>query len=287
MESNEIKYSEEIEKVINQKNEACPLYGTEECRMLNQESCSECSFATLRPEKQEAAAKALRRLYEASHPVEVSTLYTAEHCVFCRAEKPEKADGVALFDLKKPDPEGDWTVALGKKKLTLKNADMILPLQVSCCKKCRAAYRTFDYLPTVVGLVIAAAALIVTTLSSVHKAAYAVAPWFPAVLMGAGFVLAIAAAFGLKAILARSLKKRMHVNVEELPVVKQLMDEGFSEVAERKQGISALVFSKERRMHGVFSAEYPEAKPLTDPGSIPHLMGIWAADPGRTEREDR
>lgn len=287
MDPNEIKYSEEIEKVINQKNTSCPLCGTEECRMLNPESCSECAVGSLKAEKQEKTVRALKRLREASHPEELYPLYSSDECLFCRSEKPEKADGVALFDLKKPDPEGDWTLALGKKKLTLKDAEMILPLQVSCCKKCRAKYRAFDYLPTVVGLVIAAAALVVTTMiPSVHKAAYDVAAWLPAALMGAGLVLAVAAAYALKAILAKSLKKRMRTRVEEIPAVKKLMDEGFSEVAEKKNGVSRLVFSKERRTHGICSAEYPEAKPMTDPDSPPFLMGIWAADPGKTGRED-
>ena len=288
MDPNEIKYSDEIEKTINQKNTSCPLYGTEECFMLNPESCSECAVASLKPEKQEKAANALKRLREASHPEELSKLYTSEECLFCKGHAPEKADGVALFDLKKRDPEGDWTIALGKRKLNLKDADMILPLQVSCCKKCRALYRVYDYLPTVTGLVIAAAALIVTTASSVHKAAYAVAPWFPAALMALGFADAVGAAFALKAILAGALKKRMHVNVGDIPEIKKLMDEGWQEVMDNKHGVSAMVFAKERRKHGVCSAEYPEEKPAADPGAEPVLMGIWAADPsecGRVPKE--
>lgn len=284
MDPNEIKYSEEIEKVINQRNTSCPLYGTEECRMLNSENCSECAVAALKPEKQEKALSALRRLKEASHPEELSALYTSEHCLFCKGHAPEKADGVALFDLSKRDPEGDWTVALGKKKLTLKDADMILPLQVSCCKKCRASYRVFDYLPTVIGLVIAAAALILTTAAPVHKAAYAVAPWFPAALIALGLILAIAAAFALKAILAKALKKRMHTQVEEIPMVKKLMDEGWKEVMDKKRGVSALVFAKERRKFGVCSAEYPEDKPMTDPETEPQIMGIWPAEVGDIDR---
>ena len=288
MDPNEVKYSDEIEKVINQKNTSCPLYGTEECRMLNSESCSECAIASLKPEKQAKAASALKRLREASHPEELSKLYTSEECLFCKGHAPEKADGVALFDLKKRDPEGDWTIALGKRKLNLKDADMILPLQVSCCKKCRAKYRAFDYLPTAVGLVIAAAALIVTTASPVHKAAYAVAPWFPAALMALGLVTALVAAFALKAVLAKSLKKQMRASVEEIPMIKKLMDEGWQEVMDKKQGVSAMVFAKERRMYGVCSAEYPEEKPIADPGPEPVVIGIWAADPsecGRVPKE--
>jgi hypothetical protein len=272
---NEVKYSEEIEKVLNAENESCPLLHSEACEYFNPKGCPECPVANLKPEKQAKALAALDRLRAAAPLEKLQPLYAGDKCRFCKGE-PEKADGVALFDLAKPDPEGNWTVALGKRSLTMKGADMMLPLQVSCCKSCRKKYMLYDYLPTAVGLGIAAAGFVVSTLKPVYRAAFEKAAWLPLAMMGGFLALAVAVGLLIKAGLRRSLKSKMHTDVSEIPEIKELMDNGFYEVQEKKSGVSRLVFSKERRENGICS-KMP-AEPIVEPDEIPQVMGIWPAE---------
>lgn len=269
------EYSEEIEKVVNQKNESCRLFGTEECRVLNPESCSECAVGRMKSDKQEEVKSSLRRLIDAAHPDELEPLYTSDKCLFCKGE-PNDADCYALFDLKKRDEGGDHTLAIGKKKLGVKAPDMILPVQVSCCKKCAGRSRTFSFLPALIGLIVFAAGLAVTTSGAVYKSLYALGSYVPALVMVGFIVLAVLVSAIIKLSLASSLAKKMHADVTEIPEIKKLADEGWSEVAPRKAGVSALVFAKERREHGVCSRI--SAVPETDPDADPAICGIWPAE---------
>lgn len=281
------EYSEEIEKVVNRKNEDCRLFGTEECDALNPERCADCSIGAMKADKQEEIKASIRRLIDAAHPEELEPLYTSEECLFCR-EGHNKTDRYALFDLAKRDPEGDWTIGFGSKKIGVKGKDMILPLQVSCCKKCSRRYGLFSYLPSVIGLVIFAAGLVVTTSKGVYKALYQLGSFVPALVMAGFIVLAVLAGAILKLALASGLSKKMHTDVADIPEIKKLMDEGWREVSPKKAGVSALVFAKERREHGVCSRI--GEKPVTFPDGYPQICGIWPAenvpDDGEEEPEN-
>ena len=247
----EIKYSDEIEKVVNQQNTDCALFGTEQCMFLNMGLCGDCPVGNLKKDKQERAGEALKRLMNAAPEEELKPLYTSENCLLSRGE--EKADCYAMFDLRKPDPEGNWTVALGKKKLEVKDADMILPVTVSCSKKCRSAYNAFEYLPGLAAIAVCVIGLVVITLRSVYDALFAVGSFVPALAM----LLVVGIAFCLRCLLkmglARSMRRKMTVDVSEIQEIKKLMDGGFSEVYDKKYGVSRMVFSEKRREHGVYS----------------------------------
>lgn len=272
---NEVKYSEEIEKVLNAENEECPLLHTEACEYVNPKSCSDCVIGNLKSEKQEKAKSALLRLSAAAPLEKLQPLYAGKKCLFCKGEKGE-AEAYALFDLAKADPEGNWTVALGRRSISMKGADMILPLQVSCCKACRKRYQLYDLLPTAIALVIFAIGLIITNLKSVYRAAYNAAAWLPLAMIAGFIALAFAAYFIVRAVMGRSLKKHMHTDVSEIPGIKELLDKGFYEVQEKKAGVSRLVFSNERRENGICS-KMPEP-PIVEPDEIPQVMGIWPAE---------
>lgn len=276
MENNDkISYSEEIEKVVNQKNTSCALYGTKECRFLNMESCGECPVSSMKREKQEKSAAALSRLMEAAPPEEIEPLYDSSVCLLSR-EAGKKAECFALFDLKKPDPEGNWTIALGRKELEVKGADMLLPLQVACSNKCRKKYRLFEYLPSLLAIIIAAVGLGVTTMKDVHNALFSVARFMPLLVM-IGFALLSLGAYCLtKSLLAKSMKKTMITDVNEIPEVKKLMSGGFSEAAPKRFGVSRMVFSPVRREHGVYTQIFE--KPRFEDGGEPEVCGIMPAD---------
>ena len=287
---NEIKYSEEIEKVVNQANENCALYGTDACRMLNAENCSECAVGKLKPEKQQAALGSLTRLYETVPPERIAGLYTSEKCLFCKGEHRGDRDCWGLFDMAKRDPEGDWTVAVIKnRRIGMKVADMLLPLQVSCCKDCRKRHRLFAYLPTLVALIVIAAGLILTTCTGLYKTLYDIAPWMPALTMVIFILLGVALHYIIRSAMAKAFSKKTVMDVSELPGISELEQDGFYEVAEKKSGVSNVVFSNKFREHGVGSL-IPEkedgGEPCCGGDEEPHLMGIWPAETPEPDPKD-
>ena len=278
---NEVKYSEEIEKVINRKDTSCAMYGTPECRFLNAENCAECAVGSMKKERQEEAKSALSRLMREVPQHELELLYTGNECLFCKGSR-NKADRFGLLDLSKPDPEGDWTFAIGKRKIGVKAANMILPLQMSACPECARRHRAIAYIPGLVGVVIAALGLILTTGTGLYKILFEAASFLPALTMLGFVLLAIAARFGIRAAMKASYSKHTHLDVTEIPELKPFLERGFEEVAERKQGVSSVVFTKTFREHGVGSLITGEFG-----GEEPMLMGIWPAEePARSDNEN-
>ncbi len=281
---NNIEYSEEIEKVINQKNTFCALYGSPECRFLNAENCTECAVGKLSSDRQQEAKRALGALMEAAPQEEIEPLYTSEECLFCKGEHRNKAERFGLFDLAKRDAAGDWTFAIGKRKLGVKAQDMILPLQVSCCKECAKRHKLIAYLPMICALVICAAALILITTQNVYKALYSVASFMPALTMLLSAVIAFAVCAVMKRCMRNAFSKKTVLDVEEIPAVKKLIGRGFREVADKKQGVSTVVFARKLREHGVGSLRTGECRPTE---GEPVLMGIWPAEaPEEETREE-
>lgn len=285
----EVEYSEEIEKVVNQVDENCALLGTDACRMLNAENCSKCGVGKLKPEKQEAAKNSLTRLYQAAPPEKVAGLYTGDTCLFCKGEDKGRKECYGLFDLSKRDPEGDWTIAVIKqKKIGVKVADMLLPAQVSCCKDCRRRHRLFAWLPTIVCLVIMALGLFLTTCTGLYKVLYDAAAWLPALTMVIFILLGLAVDLIMKEVMAKRFSAKTYMDVEQIPEVKQFIEDGFKPVGDKKHGVSNVVFSNKLREHGVGSL-IPEKEGegcCPECGEEPQLMGIWPAETPEPDPDD-
>lgn len=287
---NKIEYSEEIEKVVNQVNEDCPLLGTDACRMLNAENCTKCSVGKLKPEKQQAALGSLTRLYETVPPEKLMPFYASDTCLFCKGEEKGKKECYGLFDMSKRDPEGDWTIAVVKhRKIGVKVADMLLPMQVACCSDCKRRHRLFAFIPPLVALIVIAAGLILTTSTGLYKILYDIASWMPALTMVIFILLGVALHFIIRSAMASAYSKKTIMNVSELPGIAELEEMGFKEVAEKKNGVSTVVFSNKFREHGVGSLlpkEEDGEEPCPDCGEEPRIMGIWPVEESKHDHGD-
>lgn len=271
---NDVKYSEEIEKVINRKNTECALYNSLECKVLNQGSCSECAVGRLRREKQEAMKKAIGRLESIAPSSELEKLADSSECLFCKAPEKGKRECYGVFDLAKQDDEGDWVSHMAKKGNALKSGCMILPIQAACCDKCRKRFRLLSYLPQSVMLGIICVGLITITRTEVHKALYNTAAWLPAAAMLAVVAAAFAIRFVMRKAMKHSFGKSTNLDLSQIPGIKSLLDRGFVEVKPKTDGLSSVAFSRERRTTGVGTYS-PSREQSGDSGEEPHLMGIW------------
>lgn len=237
--------------MYDEKNTECLLYGTDECRLLNPEGCLECRVGRMKPEQQAELREALARLRAEAPEDMVVSLAESETCRLCRGE-PKKAEQWALFDLAKGTEKPGWTI-LQNLSATKKAGVDVLPLQVACCRGCRKRIRRAEFLPTLVGVIIAGLGLFLSTFKPVYTQAYNVKPWLPVVIF-LGFTLAgVIAAIALRSSLAASAAKHTHTDVSEIPEVAALIENGW-QVVEKKHGkLSAMVFSKKMREHGIYT----------------------------------
>jgi len=242
--------------MYDEKNTECALYGTEECELLNAEGCLQCAAGKLKPSEQQAMRQALARLRTAAPEETVRSLYEGDECLLCKGERG-RAECYALFDMSRPDREGDWTYTV-KKGAAQKLGAMVLPLQVCACKDCRRRYRRMEFLPTVLGLLIAGAGLALTTNTKFYKLAYNAASWLPVALFLAFVVIALLAAFFLRRALVSSYSKKMHMDVGEIEAINKLQKAGWREVEKKTAGASKLVFANKLREHGVYTASHKQ-----------------------------
>lgn len=237
------------------KNKECSLYGTRECALLNMQDCKECYISQLGEAEKEAARVDLERILEQISPEELSPLYASEKCLFCKADEANLTQCYALFDMAKQDEVG-MKQGFSKKlpNALKKNHGLILPMQMCCCKKCRTRYRLIEYIPMVFGVVMAAAGLVVSTNTTVHKALFEVGAWVPFALFAGFILIGVIGGAVIRRFMAKSFSKKTIMNVNENPVVKGLWENGWEQLQKPKGGISTVFFSKERRSSGIYSA---------------------------------
>ncbi len=241
----------------------CVLCGSDECRLLNSESCLNCCAAGLSEKKQRKLKSALARLMQEAPVETVTSLYTDEHCRFCKGEGKNSTECYAKLDLAKDDPDGDWTMPLsGKKRLSVKGAGMLLPIQMSCCKSCRTKFRVIEFLPTVMALLLVAVGLVVVTSDSVHEALYAVGAWAPFMAFALTVIIAVLFDSLLRYALMKVFSKTTIMHYTDDPVIAEFLSKGWVPVNGERDGRMKLVFSKQLRTTGVYSNACVHAEPI-------------------------
>ena len=129
----------EINDMYDEKNTECALFGSEECKMLHQQTCLSCRAGKMKPEAQLELKTSLERMRREAPKELVEALAHSDTCRFCKAD-PKPAECYAKFDLAKElegEEERGWTSFINKSATKKANAD-VLPIQAACCKKCRS-----------------------------------------------------------------------------------------------------------------------------------------------------
>ena len=244
--------------MYDEKNKDCKLFGTEECALLNQNGCLDCYAAKLKEDDQQKLLAGLKRLREAAPLEEVEPLYTADQCLLCKGSERGNVDCYALCDLAKPSEGEDWSFKIGGRNINKKSDDMLLPLQVCCCKKCRGRLRRLEFLPTIVGLIIAGVGLFVTSYSPIYKQAAAAYSWLPAAMFAGFALLAVIAYAVLRAVIRSAISKKTETDLRRLPPVSALVANGWAPADPQKDGSPKLFFAKKLRETGVYTKKTEE-----------------------------
>ena len=240
----------------------CALYGTKYCEALNMVNCGVCTVRGAADGDMQSIMRDIDTIEALLPDGGISDLFTDEQCVLCKGETRNPRKWYALSDLGHAEPKRRETGFLGIKRAAKMGS--ILPVQLSCCGKCRCRFLTAEYLPLSVGLMITAGALAALSFRALREALSTLTPALPFLVFIAAALVGLALGFLLRKFLLKRFSKHTHMNIFGLPKLIDMRRRGWFELYESR-GASKIIFSRNRLKQGLFTgggdreADLPES----------------------------
>ena len=257
----------------------CPLYGTEECRLLNMTRCEECPIEV--DEDADGVIDRIAIYQRDTQGVDIPELFSGEECRLCR-KTPRKKVGYVIYDLGHVAKNKKET--RGWRKILLKNNgpeyDILLPLQLNCCASCRKHLWWDANLVTVttVGLLLLALIPVSIEISAEHIRS--VGRLMPIITLAAAGLIGYFGGKLLRKKLSKKWAEETWMNMSEHPVAKKLFALGWTPVLLNSTGKDAVMFTKKQLDRGLGTA--PKAKEAvkeeTDAGDAEKAPADTAAE---------
>lgn len=218
------------------KNENCAVTDSSLCKWMNKD-CSVCQIAAFK--SADDAKKALEdfEITLSMLPDDFDELQ-GEECQLCKGEKGKRAK-YALVDLGHEEPKSEVGMFFGFGKKVRRKIGSLMPLSISVCKKCMAAFRNAELIKWGTALAVTALSIIVLTVT-------------PLSAIGQGYViLAITAmaflGYGIGRLAAQSYikarSKDVRFNVFEIPVCEKMKGMGWFTVQDDTP-VTRYIFSR-------------------------------------------
>lgn len=237
----EIDFDERRENI----DEDCAIANSELCHWLAAKAgCDSCYIHGLKTDEQRTDSLAKWKETLALVPDGMSRLYTTDECQFCKGE-PKKSDGYASVEMAHPEPyyEKGMFFGLGKKMRT--PVGSLLPVQASVCADCRRKIIFADYTPVIFLLIFMAASILILMIPSVAQQLSNTMELLPVIfivgMIGVGYIVG-------KAVhnwYVRKISSEVKINVAEIPLIKQMMDEGWF-FFQTNDDVAKISFSKHK-----------------------------------------
>ncbi|MEG0257366.1 MAG: hypothetical protein RR632_03625 [Christensenella sp.] len=229
--------SEELKK-------RCCIADSELCDWLGKKGCYQCYICSLKSDSQKQEALEHWNVTLSYIPENIDDLHMSEECQFCKEEPPEKAEYYATFEMAHPEPYAEKGMILGLGKKVRTPIGSLVTIQAAIGKKCKSAVHMVDMLQiwTLVGFLIAAFVLLMIPQIGVAMAnMFAFMPYIFIVLMlVAGYFLGK----NLSAAHLKKIKKTIRADVSEMPLVRQMLDNGWSFFNKGSDGMTKMFFHK-------------------------------------------
>lgn len=235
------------------QNPKCRFNDTDYCELLNMPSCKDCSIASISDADQtEEIQKDLDVLMSLIPEEGISPLFEGETCKLCADGNPRARTCYVITDIGHPEPKRMKRSILGFK--TRSKVGSLIPIQISCCSRCRKNFLFYEYLPMALMLLLPAAALVILSILSVSTALAAINEFLPFLL----FVVSIALGWGLgriiKVVYKKSKSRETLFDIWQLPLMQKLRKIGWEPLSDDKGG-SRVIFTKKRIARGVYTSE--------------------------------
>lgn len=255
----------------------CPLYGTEECRLLHMTDCESCPLSM--DEDTDSVVDRIAIYKRDTEGVDVPGLFTGDACRLCRKE-PQKKVGYMLYDLghtiPNRKPERGWRRLL---KGGGPEFDILLPLQFNCCASCRRHIWWDRNLVTVTTLGLVLLTLIPVSIELSVEKLRAVSRMMPLIALVAAVLIGFIGGKLLKKKLHKKWAEETWLKLSEYPVSQTLFSQGWKPALINSSGKETVMFTKKTLDCGLGTA--PKAEASAKPEQAP----AEAAEPAPAAEE--
>lgn len=238
-------------------NQDCPLYGSEECRLLNMIDCAKCPLSA--GENTNGVIERIEAFKRDTEGVDIPALFTGEECKLCRQEPNEKV-GYMLYDLghtmpnKKKEPTWRRILKGGGEEF-----DILLPLQFNCCASCRKHLWWSRNLVSVTTFGLTALTLIPVSIELTAEKLRAVHRLMPIAVLAAAVLIGYFAGKLLKNKLEKKWSEQTYMKLAEHPVTVKLFEKGWKSALTGTGNKETIMFTKKPLDCGLGTAPAPEA----------------------------
>ncbi len=203
-------------------NQACKLYHTQYCDLLNMPTCEDC-FVNKRADAEQVMAD-LDVLSALMPEGGITHLFTSEECQFCKGQKGKRA-WYAMLDMGHAEPARTERSVIGIK--TKSKIGSMLPVQIAACNGCKTRMRRVDTLPMLIPIVFAAVALILLLIGPLNDAMARIHAIVPLGLFVVMTGLGILVGQLVKRQLTKSYAQVTRINPFEIPTIFAMQQKGW------------------------------------------------------------
>lgn len=232
-------------------NTDCLLHNTKYCSILNMQSCETCTVDCRTEDRANKVKENLDFTLSLMPEEGIGALFSTDKCRLCKGE-PNKASWFAFTDIAHPLPKRKKEGVLGIPKTA--KAGTLLPVQISCCDKCRRNYMLADYIYPVTVSVFSLAGLVLMSIRSIREPLAAVASVLPVAILVAAVVLGVVLGTVFKKNVLKKAAGETILNIMDVPVLDEMKEKGWFELYPNK-GMSKLVFTKKAIRQGMFTGK--------------------------------
>jgi hypothetical protein len=229
------------------KNENCAAGGSSLCKWMSKD-CSVCQIASYKSADDVKKALGDFEVTLSLLPEDFDELQ-GEECQLCKGEKGTRAK-YALVNLGHEEPKSEVGMFFGFGKKVRRKIGSLMPLSVSVCKRCMAAFRTAELIKWGITAAITALAIIVLTatpLSATLAQGYSIIAVIALALIGYAAGRIIAQSY------IKAKSKEVRFNVFEIPICAEMKDLGWFAVQDDTP-VTRYIFSRKpmtKRISGI------------------------------------
>lgn len=182
----------------------------------------------------------------------VKPLYESETCLLCKdPEDTRSRTCYAVTDMGHKEPPGTKPSAIMLRVKT--KVGSIVPLQISCCDRCKRNHRIASFLQMATMIIIMGLGLLIMSRPSVSAQLYEINEAMGLIL----FVLLLPISYLIGKVLTRAFRlqtgKKTRFDIRELPLIAQMVERGWFPLNKNTMSEPVVIFSKERLKKGWFT----------------------------------
>lgn len=217
-------------------NTECRLYGTPYCAALNMKNCADCFASKLKQNEQEALIEDIGYIAEALPEDGVESFLDEPECMFCKGSEKGKPECFAQLGMGHDHPVVDYTAEKENTKYK-RSVSMLVPVQLPVCRKCRSLLLQSYFVPVAIGVVFAAAGLVLTLIEPVRAALARLGAVIPFLFFLMFVFVGIIAECLVKYSYTKRIECKMNTRTSRIEKLRALTERGWFPVRGSESGI--------------------------------------------------